>query len=143
MMKLGLTISALCLAIMATTPPCYAQAPGSDAPAAEASVLLTVFLHHDQSKNLAEINQELKKNGYYDQFPPPGVTVESWYVVMGIGQIVTLRVPASKLREVNTLRTPHGDHTARNFSLPTTTRRWPSSNAKPCATRSPNQEQPA
>jgi hypothetical protein len=103
MMKLGLTISALCLAIMATTPPCYAQAPGSDAPAAEASVLLTVFLHHDQSKNLAEINQELKKNGYYDQFPPPGVTVESWYVVMGIGQIVTLRVPASKLREVNTV----------------------------------------
>jgi uncharacterized protein with GYD domain len=67
----------------------------------DGTVLLTVFLHHDQSKNLGEINQELKRNGYFDQFPPAGVTVDSWYVVMGIGQIVTLRVPADKLREVN------------------------------------------
>jgi hypothetical protein len=29
------------------------------------------------------------------------VQVVSWYVVMGIGQVVTLRVPAEKLREVN------------------------------------------
>jgi len=76
-------------------------APSSPPAAADGTILLTVFLHHDQSKNLAEINAELKKNGYYDQFPPAGVTVDSWYVVMGIGQIVTLRVPASKLREVN------------------------------------------
>ncbi len=25
----------------------------------------------------------------------------SWYVMMGIGQVVTLRVPAARLREVN------------------------------------------
>ena len=25
----------------------------------------------------------------------------SWYVMMGIGQVVTLEVPASKLRDVN------------------------------------------
>ena len=25
----------------------------------------------------------------------------SWYVMMGIGQVVTLRVPADRLREVN------------------------------------------
>ena len=54
---------------MASAPACHAQAPSSEAPAADATILLTVFLHHDQSKNLAEINQELKKNGYYDQFP--------------------------------------------------------------------------
>jgi hypothetical protein len=27
--------------------------------------------------------------------------VVSWYVMMGIGQVVTLEVPASKLRDVN------------------------------------------
>jgi hypothetical protein len=27
--------------------------------------------------------------------------VVSWYVVMGIGQVVTLRVPSGRLREVN------------------------------------------
>jgi len=27
--------------------------------------------------------------------------LESWHVVMGIGQVITLRLPASRLREVN------------------------------------------
>lgn len=63
--------------------------------------LMTVFLKHDESKPLPQINQELKRNGWYRDFPPAGVEVVSWYVVMGIGQIVTLRVPAEKLREVN------------------------------------------
>jgi GTPase len=102
-MKTRLAIAAICLAMVVSTPASYAQAPASEAATTDGTVLLTVFLHHDQSKNLAEINQELKKNGYYDQFPPAGVTVDSWYVVMGIGQIVTLRVPAAKLREVNTV----------------------------------------
>ena len=31
----------------------------------------------------------------------------SWYVMMGIGQVVTLKVPAEKLREVN-LAIEHG-----------------------------------
>lgn len=30
-----------------------------------------------------------------------GVEVVSWYVMMGIGQVVTRRLPASRLREVN------------------------------------------
>jgi hypothetical protein len=34
-------------------------------------------------------------------FPPEGVEVVSWYVMMGIGLVVTLRLPASRLREVN------------------------------------------
>ena len=29
------------------------------------------------------------------------MAVVSWYVMMGIGQVVTLQVPAHKLREVN------------------------------------------
>jgi hypothetical protein len=65
------------------------------------SILLTVFLKHDQSKNLTEIQQLQEEQGFWKTFPPEGTTVVSWYVMMGIGQVVTLEVPASKLREVN------------------------------------------
>lgn len=64
-------------------------------------ILLTVFLKHDQSKPLDEINKELANRDWAREFPPAGVEVESWYVMMGIGQVVTLRLPPSKVREVN------------------------------------------
>ncbi len=64
-------------------------------------LLLTIILKHDQSKTLGEINQELARSGFWRAFPPQGIDVESWYVVMGLGQVVTLRVPPSRLREVN------------------------------------------
>jgi len=76
-------------------------ATSTEAPTADNAVLLTVFLRHDQSRPLAELNAELAKQGFYKAFPPPGVEVVSWYVMMGIGQVVTLRLPASRLREVN------------------------------------------
>jgi hypothetical protein len=63
--------------------------------------LLTVFFRHDQSKNLDQINAQLRQQDFYKKFPPPGIEVVSWYVMMGIGQVVTLRVPAGRLREVN------------------------------------------
>jgi len=65
------------------------------------TILLTIFLRHDQSKTLDEINTQLQKNRYYDKFPPTGVEVVSWYIAMGIGQVVTLRLPAEMLRAVN------------------------------------------
>jgi len=65
------------------------------------AVLLTIFLRHDQSKTLAEINNHLDKTGFWKKFPPEGTEVVSWYVMMGIGQVVTLRVPPDKLRAVN------------------------------------------
>ena len=70
-------------------------------PDTTASFLLTVFLRHDQSKPLAAINEQLKSQNYFEKFPPPGIEIVSWYVMMGIGQVVTLRVPPDKLREVN------------------------------------------
>jgi len=63
--------------------------------------LLTVFLRHDQTKNVDQINDIVGKNGFRDNFPPKGIEVVSWYVMMGIGQVVTLRVPPARLREVN------------------------------------------
>ena len=65
------------------------------------AVLLTVILRHDQSRPVGELNAQSKKQGFYAQFPPEGIEVVSWTVAMGMGQIITLRLPASRLREVN------------------------------------------
>ena len=79
-----------------------AAAPAENAaPTADNAVMLTIFLKHHQSRPLRELNAQLEKQGYYKAFPPPGIEVVSWYVMMGIGQVVTLRLPASRLREVN------------------------------------------
>src|SRR6195256_3483629 len=79
-----------------------AAAPAENAaPTADNALMLTIFLKHDQSRPLSELNAQLDKQGYYKIFPPAGIEVVSWYVMMGIGQVVTLRLPASRLREVN------------------------------------------
>ncbi len=76
-------------------------APASNAPpAADNAVMITIFFKHDQSRPLGELNAQLERQGFYKAFPPEGVEVVSWYVMMGIGQVVTLRLPASRLREV-------------------------------------------
>ena len=77
------------------------QPPAGAASEPKGVFLLTIFLKHDQSKPLEQINAELRQQGFYKAFPPPGIEVVSWYVMMGIGQVVTLRVPAERLREVN------------------------------------------
>jgi hypothetical protein len=79
-----------------------AAAPAEKAvPTPDNAILLTVFLKHDQSRPLSELNAQLEKQGFYKAFPPPGIEVVSWYIMMGIGQVITLRLPASRLREVN------------------------------------------
>src|SRR5690242_12093660 len=84
-------------AAQTTTP-----APSATASATpDNAVMLTVFLKHDQSRPLGELNAQLEKQGFYKAFPPEGIEVVSWYVMMGVGQVVTLRLPASRLREVN------------------------------------------
>ena len=64
-------------------------------------LMLTIFLKHRQSMNLEEINVKLDQTGFWQKFPPDGVEVISWYVMMGIGQVVTLSLPPEKLRDVN------------------------------------------
>lgn len=65
------------------------------------TIMLTVFLKHDQSQNIDQIQGTLAAREWWDRFPPPGVEIVSWNVVMGIGQIVTLRLPPEKLAAVN------------------------------------------
>jgi hypothetical protein len=78
-----------------------AQTPADSPTGGPGMEMLTVFLRHDQTHTVDEINQHLKQTGWFEHFPPPGVEVVSWYVMMGIGQVVTLRFPAEKLREIN------------------------------------------
>ena len=73
----------------------------SETATADNAILLTIFLRHDQSRPLGELNAQLARQGFYKAFPPAGVEVVSWVVAMGVGQIVTLRLPASRIREVN------------------------------------------
>ena len=65
------------------------------------TMLLTIFLRHDQSKNLESIQRHLAATAWWERFPPKGVEIVSWNVVMGIGQIVTLKLPARLLNVVN------------------------------------------
>jgi hypothetical protein len=65
------------------------------------TILLTIFLKHDQSKNLEGIQGHLSATGWWERFPPKGVEIVSWNVVMGIGQIVTLRLPPHLINVVN------------------------------------------
>jgi hypothetical protein len=93
-------ILSLLLLLLAVT--LRAQEPGSDG-----KIMLTVFLHHDQSKTLDEINDQLEKTGFRKNFPPEGVEIVSYNIVMGVGHIITLRLPPDKLRAVN-LAFEHG-----------------------------------
>jgi hypothetical protein len=65
------------------------------------SMMLTIMLKHQKDKNLGEINVKLDAAEFWENFPPEGCEIVSWYVMMGIGQVVTLRFPAEKLRDVN------------------------------------------
>ncbi len=93
------------LACLVGAPPAAGQegpASGTAAALSEKGLMtLTIFLKHDESQTLDEINARLRRQGFYESFPPPGVEVLSWNVLMGVGQVVTLRFPAERLREVN------------------------------------------
>jgi hypothetical protein len=97
------TLPALALLLMlaGSTSAQQAGSPLATAENGKSTFLLTIFLKHDQSKSLEQIQSQLRAQGFYKAFPPPGIEVVSWYVMMGIGQVVTLRVPAERLREVN------------------------------------------
>jgi hypothetical protein len=85
--------------------PAQAQSTGvpseNATPTPDNAVMLTIFLKHDETRPLSELNAQLERQGFYKAFPPAGIEVVSWNIVMGIGQVVTLRLPASRLREVN------------------------------------------
>ena len=73
------------------------QAPASPGD----SILITIFLKHQQDKNLDSLRIIQKQNHFNELFPPKSARVISWYVMMGIGQVVTVKIPAAELRTLN------------------------------------------
>ena len=65
------------------------------------SLMITVFLKHQQDKSLSEIQKKQEENKLWDMFPPKQARVVSWYVMMGIGQVVTLIITPKDLRKLN------------------------------------------
>lgn len=65
------------------------------------SVLITIIFKHQQDKNLAEIRRILEAQGFWDQFPPRDARVVSWTLVMGLGHVIVLQMPASGIRRLN------------------------------------------
>jgi len=88
----------ICFDASVVRSPGLPQQPSVSAPG---TMMVTIFLKHDQSKTLDEIQAHLRQTGFNKNFPPAGTEVVSWYVMMDIGQVVRLRFPAEKLREVN------------------------------------------
>lgn len=69
--------------------------------AEEEKIMLTIFLKHDQSQNIDQIQSKLAERAWWERFPPEGCEIVSWTVAMGIGQIVTLRFPPRLLNMIN------------------------------------------
>lgn len=105
MKSLLLTLLTLIIAMSAQSaePTATNQSPAAAPSVSTPSdyVLLHFILRQDQSRSLSEIQQVMKEQKFWAEFPPEGIQVESWYVVMGLGQVVTLRVPPARVREVN------------------------------------------
>ena len=64
-------------------------------------VLVTVVLKHQQDKNLSELQKKMDENRFWQSFPPKGMEIDSWYVMMGLGQVITLKVLPSEIRKLN------------------------------------------
>ena len=65
------------------------------------TMLVTVVLKHQQDKSLSELQKKMDENRFWQSFPPKGMEIDSWYVMMGLGQVITLKVAPKDLRTLN------------------------------------------
>ncbi|WP_225321275.1 hypothetical protein [Rhizosphaericola mali] len=67
------------------------------------SVMVTVFLKHIQDSPVDSIQMRAMTQQFYERIEESHARVVSWYVAMGVGQILTLKFPAKDLRMVNNI----------------------------------------
>lgn len=67
------------------------------------SLMVTVFLKHIQDSPVDSIQANAMRQGFYEKIEESHARVVSWYVAMGVGQILTLKFPAKDLRMVNNI----------------------------------------
>lgn len=90
----------LLIAIFLGWSACQAQVATTTQTASD-SLMITIFLKHQQDKSLKQIQEIQNQNKFLEMFPPKEARVVSWYVMMGIGQVVTVKIPARSLRALN------------------------------------------
>ncbi len=64
-------------------------------------ILVTIVLRHQQDKNLGELQEKMDQAKFWQSFPPEGMEIESWYIAMGLGQVITLKLHPKDLRRLN------------------------------------------
>ena len=70
------TLTLFMTAMLFLTSNCYAHdAAKNSATTSQDEFLLTVFLKHDQSKTLEQLQAELEETGFWQKFPPEGIAV--------------------------------------------------------------------
>ena len=65
------------------------------------TMMVAVFLKHDQSMNNVQRGELLRDTGFNETFPPEGVEIVDHYVMMGIGQVIVMRFAPNLLRLLN------------------------------------------
>jgi hypothetical protein len=82
--------------LLALALPARAEAP---APARrDDTMLLSLVLRPGAAASADGIGAVLLRDGVLEALPPGGLHIESWYAMPGLGQLVTLRLPAEVLR---------------------------------------------
>lgn len=64
-------------------------------------ILITIILKHQQSRNLTELQEKMDTQKFWQSFPPEFSEIDSWYVVMGLGQVITVKIHPKDLRKLN------------------------------------------
>ncbi|QDG49590.1 hypothetical protein FIV42_02190 [Persicimonas caeni] len=64
------------------------------------STFVTLVLHQKKAESLVAFKEQLKENGFQEAFPPEGVEIVSWTGSLGLGHVITLRLPTYKIPEV-------------------------------------------
>lgn len=91
---------AVAASILSGTAALAQQDPAQIQPNPDA-VLMVVTLRQTQEMNLEQMSAAVRGGGFWKAFPPEGVKVVGWYILMGIGHLVVLEVPPVKVRELN------------------------------------------
>ncbi|GEJ44329.1 hypothetical protein CRS_09370 [Chryseobacterium sp. ON_d1] len=81
--------------------PLIAQNQSSIPYKANDSMMVTVILRHMQENPVDTIQARVMKQKFYQKLNKSHAHIISWNVVMGIGQIITLRFKPEYTREVN------------------------------------------
>jgi hypothetical protein len=65
------------------------------------NVLVTLILRHDESIPLEERSEALTRKGWWEGFPPEGCEVVAWFFAMGLGHVVVLSLPPSRVPDLS------------------------------------------